>query len=134
MSSMTLEDRFWDKVFRGDGDDCWEWFGGTTNGYGRIFVARTCGIAEYEYVHRFSWSYHSGRRIPKGMQIDHTCCNRACVNPAHLELVSGKENKRREGSRQTKCINGHDYTFENTYVDPNGHRRCRRCAAERRAA
>jgi hypothetical protein len=135
VDSTTLEDRFWDKVFRGTGDGCWTWFAGKSNGYGRMFLGRENGRSFHEYAHRYSWMiHHDGRQIPEGMEIDHTCCNRACVNPAHLELVSATENKTREGERQTHCIKGHAYTSENTYLDPNGYRRCRRCAAERRAA
>ena len=132
--TTTLASRFWLKVDKGDPDECWEWIAGTTNGYGRMFLGREEGFAVHEYAHRWSWSFHAKRKIPRGMEIDHICCNRVCVNPAHLELVSSRENKVREGSRQTHCIRGHKYTPQNTYKDPKGHRRCRRCAEERRAA
>ncbi len=33
--------------------------------------------------------------IPAGMQLDHTCRNPRCVNPAHLEPVTPTENLRR---------------------------------------
>ena len=131
--TTTLEVRFWSKVIRGEKNECWYWCAAATNGYGRMFLGRdAAGFSSHEYAHRFSWMIYHGKTIPEGMQVDHTCCNRACVNPAHLELVSGTENKVREGARQTHCINGHAYTFENTYIDPKGHRRCRRCARERR--
>lgn len=129
--SATLEERFWDKVMiPHNRDECWEWMAGTSQGYGRIFIGRICGTSIHEYAHRFSWECENGP-IPEGMELDHTCTNRWCVNPAHLEPVTGAENKVREGQRQTKCIHGHDYTPENTYTDPNGYRRCRRCARDR---
>lgn len=132
---LTPEDRFWEKVDRGiTPDDCWYWTGGMSGPYGKLFIRRDeHGNTVTEYAHRFSNQIHYGP-IPKGVEIDHTCNNTWCVNPRHGERVSGTENKRREGMRQTHCIHGHEYTSENTYIDGRGHRRCRECQVERRAA
>lgn len=130
-----VEQKFWDNVFIPfDRDACWEWTKGTTKGYGRIYIGCDMfGSKIHVYAHRYSWRLHNGP-IPDELEIDHTCRNRACVNPLHLELVTGDENKVREGARKTHCIHGHRYTEANTYIDPNGHRRCRRCAWDRRIA
>jgi len=40
--------------------------------------------------------------IPRGLQLDHVCCNPGCVNPEHLEPVSGAENMRRSGVNKKK--------------------------------
>lgn len=58
-------------------------------GYGR-FTYR----GKYRLAHRVAWTIFRGP-IPKGMEIDHTCFNRACVAPEHLEPVTGEENRRR---------------------------------------
>jgi len=38
--------------------------------------------------------------IPEGLELDHLCFNTSCVNPAHLEPVTGAENLRREQSHR----------------------------------
>lgn len=111
---------------------CWLWTGGKThNGYG-VFQ-----IAEYTpgRAHRFSYEAFKGP-IPNGLQIDHLCCVKACVNPDHLEVVTPKENTLRalKGSapydRTRYCLRGHEYTTENTRIV---HRKswpykvCRKC-------
>jgi len=69
---------------------CWEWFGNTCiKGYGKYKV----GIKSYK-AHRFMYEERFGK-IPKGMQIDHKCKVKNCVNPDHLEVVTGTENIRR---------------------------------------
>lgn len=85
-------------------------------------------------AHRMAYELTRGP-ILEGLVIDHLCRNKACVNPAHLEAVSQRVNVRRGllGSR-TACINGHEYTPENTFIERNGKRRCRTCqrATDRR--
>lgn len=84
----TTEERFWQKVNKTD--SCWL-FTGAHNGTGYC-VIRANGKSTY--VHRYSHELHKGQ-IPEGLQIDHLCRVRNCVNPAHLEAVTFEENMRR---------------------------------------
>ena len=88
--------------------DCWLWTGGkSVGGYGVIMI---CG--KNKRAHRVSYEAFAGP-IPEGLELDHLCRNRACVNPAHLEPVTGLVNIRRgngfaaRNARKTRCIHGH---------------------------
>jgi hypothetical protein len=102
---------------------CWLWLGVLNRGgYGMV---KHLGV--YRMAHRESFLKHRGP-IPGGLELDHLCRTRACVNPDHLEPVTHKENIRR-GSRAmvTHCPSGHPYSPDNTYRDARGSRFCRSC-------
>ena len=102
---------------------CWPWLGGCNSlGYGQFWDRVRVVLA-----HRFSYEYSNGT-IPTELEIDHLCRNRKCVNPNHLEPVTHKENMKRglQGT-VTQCPHGHSYDETNTYVTPNGNRKCRTC-------
>lgn len=120
--------KFWARVaYIGD---CWVWTG-VLDRYG--YAAAITFGGRKQRAHRFAYEAFTGS-IPAGMQIDHLCRNRSCVNPSHLEAVTGIENTRRGrgvgmvNARKTHCIRGHEFTPENTYIGKSRkHRRCREC-------
>lgn len=88
----TWEDRFWEKVDKRGPDECWPWRAARdpNTHYGRF---------QDWLAHRASYVIHFGK-IPEGAVIDHLCTNPPCVNPAHLEAVSQRENTKRAWARE----------------------------------
>lgn len=132
--TIPAEERFWAKVDKRGPDECWRFLAAIGNhGYG-IFTPHK---GNQNLAHRYSYELARGP-IPQGLHIDHLCRVRECVNPAHMEAVTPLENSSRGltyrllNGMDNKCRNGHEYTPENTYVEPNGYNvRCRTCARER---
>ncbi len=125
MRKTPVLERLMGKVIPEPNSGCWLWMGVLgPNGYGRIAVSgRTV------QAHREMFKAHGGT-LDNSRQLDHLCRVRCCVNPLHLEKVTCRENLRRgkgHGS-ETACPQGHPYSAENTYVSPDGDRRCRICA------
>ena len=120
------------RLVRMDESGCWLWQGQISrNGYGRHRVGPGRPLVA---AHRVSYEHFVGE-IPEGLQLDHTCRVRNCVNWAHLEPVTGSENTKRQDHaerRKTECPQGHPYDDENTIVRKDGFRRCRTCERERR--
>lgn len=80
--------RFWKYVRKVDG--CWLWIGAVTwDGYGRLRLPDRTVRA-----HRWAYQRFIGT-IPEGMELDHLCKTRCCVNPDHLEPVTRDENHAR---------------------------------------
>jgi hypothetical protein len=65
---------------------CWLWIGAQSNGYGKVMRKRQC-----LWAHRVMWEQEHGP-IPEGLTVDHICRVTWCVNPAHLRVVSMREN------------------------------------------
>lgn len=111
-----------------DVSGCWLWTGFVDRkGYGVIGV----GGRKLSKAHRFSYERFVGP-VPDGMQLDHLCRVRNCVNPSHLEPVTNRENVIRGNAARpakTHCKNGHPYK-ENLYLNPRGHRECMKCRTE----
>ena len=130
---LSVHERFLAKIVAPSVDDCWHWTAYTNEkGYGQFHV-------DGRLVKAHRWSYeHFVGPIPEGLQIDHLCRVRNCVNPHHLEPVTGRENVLRGESPgainavKTHCPQGHPYDAENTYRW-RGKRRCRTCRAQARA-
>ena len=136
-------DRFRSMQGRGSPTQCWLWAGPTINGDG---YARFWNGARHVMAHRAAFELAHGP-IPEGMEIDHTCSVRNCVNPAHLEPVTHRENclrtrARGRGSKfipplafvhaaRTHCPAGHPYAGDNLYRSPRGGRFCVACRRER---
>ena len=110
-------------------DKCWEWIGTKkTTGYGRVKVHN-----QTLQAHRVMYEWLVGP-IPVGLQLDHLCRNVGCVNPDHLEPVTGRENILRgdgwaaQNARKTHCKNGHEFTEEITRR--KNRRTCKICARD----
>ncbi len=107
--------------------ECIEASGAKNNGYCRVwFKGRDC------YAHRVAWEKVHGP-IPPGMQIDHLCRNRACVNVNHLEAVTQRVNTLRGlsagamNARKTVCPRGHPLEGDNLRKSLRGDRECKTC-------
>ncbi len=110
---------------------CWDYMGTKgNNGYGCLWHD-----GHSTFAHRFAYQLFVGP-IPEGLEIDHLCRNRKCVNPDHLETVTKKENLLRGigfgaiNARKTHCPNGHAYDTSNTRYDYRGYRYCRACSRQ----
>jgi hypothetical protein len=105
---------------------CWEYAksrGGTS--YRQVNLEEN-GKRVLRYAHRVAYEALVGP-IPQGLQLDHLCRNRMCVNPEHLEPVTARENLRRVFALITECPSGHPYDEINMGIQPDGRRYCRLC-------
>jgi hypothetical protein len=133
--SDDLLERFFAKIELDPDTGCWEWTASKGVGYGRFRVGEDNPPKNW-LAHRLCYELLVGE-IPVGLQIDHLCRNRGCVNPQHLEPVTCRENLIRGATltalyaKRNHCSQGHEYTPDNVYFCENGVRDCRTCRLER---
>ncbi len=128
IGDIRLPDRFWGKVEACVKSGCWLWKGTIGNdGYGQFWLKPKKWRA-----HRIAYETLVSP-VPADLVIDHLCRNRVCVNPAHLEPVTVRENLLRGETLAAKwlaravCSKGH--SLKEAYLRKDGTRRCRICHA-----
>lgn len=114
----SLGDRLFERIVQPETPlECWRW---------AAHINKVSGYAQTGsgYAHRAIYEVIFGP-IPDGLQLDHLCQNRWCVNPYHLEPVTCRENLRRAGTvGKALCKRGH--TLD--YIRPDGKGRdCKTC-------
>ena len=127
----AVRPRFESKFIPEPNTGCWIWLAQTDkHGYGRFFIDGAKTTAQ-----RASWLIYRGT-IPDGLEIDHKCKLRCCVNPDHLQPLSKPANlAQRAFAKKDSCPKGHPYSGDNLSITKNGNgkvaRRCRICTRER---
>jgi HNH endonuclease len=133
-----MNERFWSHVdkngpvpaHRPDLGPCWMWLAARgKDGYGKVKVNGKMRVA-----HRVAYEENKGP-IPDGLDLDHLCRNRSCVNYNHTEPVTAWENTLRgenfvaANSRKALCLRGHELTPENCFPShlARGERQCKAC-------
>lgn len=113
--------RFWSHVQVGAPTVCWPWLGCKGRGYGHFTIATKRVVR----AHRVAYEIMIGPTPGEGFdQIDHLCRNRACCNPAHMEVVSAQVNNLRGNSmasrhsKKTHCPQGHPLEGTNLHLKP----------------
>lgn len=124
---IQLPPRFWAKVDKNGPNGCWLWTSARSRGgYGAYWNGKRERAAR---AHRLAYRAIIGD-IREDLQLHHICCNPTCVNPLHLQAVTPKihaATKLHHELTITHCPQGHEYSVENTYYTPKGHRYCRMC-------
>jgi hypothetical protein len=124
--------RFRSHVVDDPASGCHIWTASRTHdGYGRFRDRRNY------MAHRYAYEVIAGLPVPDGLTLDHLCRTPACVNVAHLEPTTIRENILRgttvvvANAQKTHCYRGHIFDEANTYVSRRGGRSCRQCQRDR---
>jgi hypothetical protein len=114
---------------------CWLWVASIKeDGYAQICINGRTRIA-----HRWAYEQMVGP-VPPGLQLDHKCHVRCCVNPDHLTPATPQENtaralahsKGKPWQRKTHCKRGHELSEHNVIIRESGAKWCRVCGRYRR--
>lgn len=85
---MDEQERFWKKVDKKSGEECWEWQGRLDrNGIGQTYIG-----AMRVKAHKQAFIFASKSEVPERLYVLQTCKNRLCCNPAHLFLSETRRN------------------------------------------
>lgn len=118
-----LPERVQNKILPEPNSGCWLWVGAIRHGdgYGSAYNPKKKypGVA-----HKIVYKILKGE-VPEGLDLDHLCRVRSCVNPDHLEPVTRKVNVNRgkhserlykRNASITHCPKGHEYSGNNLLV------------------
>ena len=135
MTNREIEAKLWRSSIIEPVTNCWLWKGARNQlGYGRIAILEEDNKFHNRYVHIESFKIFHGFPNPLVLHKDQVCNHKNCWNPEHLYSGNHSQNKldsiKKHGHPlrdRIHCLNGHEYTKENTKVMKNGHRTCREC-------
>lgn len=122
---ISDKERFFERVGNPDNNGCWPWEGAVINKrykYGSFFFRGRKTTAQ-----RVSYILHIGE-IPAELEVDHTCNNPNCVNPAHLQAITKSQNLSKRSITKKICWRGHPLSGDNVVLEKEGKvRRCKIC-------
>lgn len=108
---------------------CWLWIGACDGrGYGHAAL-KADGRRRDMNAHRLVYQLLVGPVAP-GMQLDHLCQVRNCVNPDHLEPVTPSANVRRGSRRRGSKVERCELAGHRIRIRRNGTRMCMDCENE----
>ena len=104
-------------------DECWIWIWATLpSGYGHFRRNKLD-----EYAHRAAYELRVGPILGR-RELDHTCENPPCCNPAHLVQSTHRTHMARHHTKTVACVRGHRLDVPRAWARfPHGKRGCRLC-------